>query len=97
MPIIQNYISGLRTCLEELSRQNIDGIADIIWDAYKKERQIFIMGNGGSASTASHFARDLSIGTAIEGKPRLRTISLTDNIATITALANDIDYSCIFK
>ena len=97
MPIIQNYIKDLNTCLEELSKQDIDGIADIIWDAYRKERQVFIMGNGGSASTASHFARDLSIGTAIEGKPRLRTISLTDNIATITALANDIDYSCIFK
>jgi D-sedoheptulose 7-phosphate isomerase len=97
MPLIQNYIAGLRTCLDELSGQDIEGIADIIWGAYKKDKQVFVMGNGGSASTASHFARDLSIGTAKEGKPRLRAISLSDNIATITSLANDIDYSCIFQ
>lgn len=97
MPIVQDYIKGLYQCLEELSEQNIEGIADITFDAYKKGKQIFIMGNGGSASTASHFARDLTIGAAIAGKPRLRAVSLTDNVALITALANDIDYSSIFE
>ena len=97
MSLIQDYIEGLRTCLEELFHQNIDGIVNIIFDAYQKGKQIFILGNGGSASTASHFARDLKIGTAVEGKPRLRATSLTDNIATITALANDIDYDSIFE
>ena len=97
MPIIQDYIKGLYQCLEELSEQNIGGIADIIFNAYKNRKQIFIMGNGGSASTASHFARDLAIGTAITGKPRLRAVSLTDNVAFITALANDLDYSSIFE
>lgn len=96
MLTIQNYIDGLKTCLEEISGQDIEGIADIIFDAYKKGKQIFIMGNGGSASTASHFARDLKIGTAIEGKPRVRATSLTDNMALITALANDMDYGSIF-
>ena len=97
MSSIQNYIKGLNHCLEELFQQDIDKIADIIFDAYKKGKQIFIMGNGGSASTASHFARDLAIGAAVKGKPRLRAISLTDNVATLTALANDIDYSSIFE
>jgi D-sedoheptulose 7-phosphate isomerase len=54
------------------------------------------MGNGGSATTAMHMARDLQIGTAIPGKPRLRATSLADNVAFITAIANDIDYSSIF-
>ncbi len=94
--IIQKHFDGLRQCLNELSPQDIEQIADIIYDAYKKGKQIFIMGNGGSASTASHFACDLSKGTAIEGKPRLRVISLTDNMAMVTAVANDIDYSLIF-
>lgn len=96
MSLIQDYIEGLRTCLEELSRQNIDEIVNIIFSAYQKGKQIFILGNGGSASTASHFARDLRIGTAVESKPRLRANSLTDNIAIITAVANDIDYDSIF-
>ena len=96
MPIIQNYIDGLKTCLEEISEQDVEGIADIIFKAYRKGKQIFIMGNGGSATTASHFARDLKIGTAVNNKPRLKAISLTDNVALITALANDIDYGSIF-
>ncbi|GAJ17365.1 unnamed protein product, partial [marine sediment metagenome] len=97
MSIIQDYIKGLIECLEELSRQNIEEIVDIIIDAWRKGKRVFIMGNGGSATTASHFARDLQIGAAVEGKPRLRAISLTDNVALITALANDIDYSSIFE
>lgn len=97
MSQVENYIKGLTICLEELLQQNVEEIAGIIFDAYKKGKQIFIMGNGGSATTASHFARDLSIGAAVEGKPRLRANSLTDNIALITALANDIDYGSIFE
>ncbi|MCJ7656081.1 MAG: SIS domain-containing protein [Dehalococcoidia bacterium] len=97
MSSIQNYIKGLNHCLEELLEQDIDKIVEIIFDAYKKGKQIFIMGNGGSASTASHFARDLAIGAAVKGRPRLRATSLTGNVATLTALANDIDYSSIFE
>lgn len=97
MPIVQDYIKGLVECLEELSGQNIEEIADIIFDAWKKRKQVFIMGNGGSATTASHFARDLQIGVAAEGKPRVRAVSLVDNVALITALANDIDYPSIFE
>lgn len=95
--VIEDYLKGLCFCLDEISQQDLEGIADIIFTAYKKGSQVFIMGNGGSATTASHFARDLQIGTAVEGKPRVRTISLTDSVTMITALANDIDYSSIFK
>ena len=75
----------------------IADIADIIYKAYRKNIQVIIMGNGGSASTASHFARDLRIGSAAKGKPRVRVTSITDNMAMITSLANDIDYGSIFK
>ncbi len=95
--IIEDYLKGLRSCLDEISKQDIEGIVDIIFTAYKKGKRVFIIGNGGSATTASHFARDLQIGTAVEGKPRVKAFSLTDNVALITALANDIDYSSIFK
>ena len=96
MSLVNDYITGLKICLDELSQQDVDDIADTIFGAYKKGRRIFILGNGGSASTASHFACDLKIGTAVEGKPRVQATSLTDNVAVITALANDIDYSSIF-
>lgn len=97
MSIIQDYIKDLNECLQELSTQGIEQIADIIIGAWKEGKRIFIIGNGGSAATASHFARDLQIGTAAEGKPRLKAISLTDNVVFITALANDLNYSSIFK
>lgn len=99
MLLVQDYIKGLTQCLNELLQQSasIEEVADIIFDAYKKGKQVFIMGNGGSATTASHFARDLKIGAAVKGKPRVHATSLTDNIALVTALANDIDYSSIFE
>lgn len=97
MSIVQSYIDGLSGCLKELLEQNVAEIADIILDAYKEGKQIFILGNGGSATTASHFARDLVIGAAAKGNPRLQAYSLTDNVAVITALANDGDYSLVFE
>ena len=97
MSIVQSYIDGLGGCLKELLQQNVAEIADIIFAAYKEGKQIFIMGNGGSATTATHFARDLTTGAGVKGKLRLRASSLTDNVAVITALANDIDYSSIFE
>ena len=93
----QEYIRDLNACLEELSRQNIEEIAGIVFDACKRSKQVFIIGNGGSATTASHFARDLRIGTAIDGKPRVQAFSLTDNIAVLTALANDVSYDAVFE
>jgi D-sedoheptulose 7-phosphate isomerase len=96
MSLVSNYINNLNECLKELQEQDIEEVASIIFNAYKKGKQIFIVGNGGSASTASHFARDLSLGTALEGRPQLKANSLTDNIAVITSLANDIDYTSIF-
>ena len=96
MSLVREYVDGLDTGLKEVVQQDVEGIANIIFDAYTKCNQVFIMGNGGSASTASHFARDLSIGTAIAGKTRLKVSSLTDNVALITAVANDTDYSFIF-
>lgn len=95
--IVEKYLSDLHTCLDELPPQDIEAIAGIIFNAYKKGKRIFLMGNGGSAATSSHFARDLRIGTACPDKPRLQAISITDNTPMVTAIANDTDYSNIFR
>lgn len=94
--LLEEYLGGLRHCLDEMAAQDINEIAGIIYDAYCKGRQVFIMGNGGSAATASHFANDLRKGSTVEGKSRVQATSITDNIALITAIANDEDYSSIF-
>lgn len=95
-PIV-DYLDGVKECLGSIREEDVRPIVEIILDAYTKGKSIFILGNGGSASTASHFAFDLCKGTAIEGKPRLKAISLTDNVALMTAISNDIDFASIFK
>jgi D-sedoheptulose 7-phosphate isomerase len=97
MTLITEYIEGLKKCIDELSVRDIEETAGMIFSAYKNGKRIFVMGNGGSATTAMHFARDLQIGTAAAGKPRLRVTCLTDNVASITAVANDISYDSIFE
>ena len=69
-----------------------------LYAAYQGEATIFVIGNGGSAANASHFAQDLAKGTlsTISQKKRIRAVSLTDNGSFITALANDEGYETIF-
>ena len=95
--IIGDYLQGLRSCLDEIAEKDVIEIVDIIMKACSDGKKVIFMGNGGSATTASHFARDLSIGTAVAGKPRIRAMSLADSIAAITSLANDVGYSSVFK
>ncbi len=96
----KNYFKEVRKAVDKLDLEKIQKITEVIYDAYKNDKQIFIMGNGGSASTASHFACDLSKGTLQrvydEKEKRFRVISLTDNVATIMALGNDLSFEDVF-
>ncbi|MYE89356.1 SIS domain-containing protein [Candidatus Poribacteria bacterium] len=96
MERIQEYISDLQGVLERLSLADIRRSIDVVMETYQANRQIFVIGNGGSASTASHIANDLSKGTSVPGVRRFRVISLTDNVATMTAWSNDVSYDDVF-
>ena len=96
MERIQTYLDSLRQALDALSVADIRGVLDQIMEAYQQDRQIFIVGNGGSASTASHMACDLAKGTIVPGQKRLRVISLTDHLALMTDWGNDASYEDIF-
>jgi D-sedoheptulose 7-phosphate isomerase len=97
MELIQNYISTLQLTMDQLPRQVISGVIDSLQQARSKGSQIFILGNGGSASTASHFTCDLAKNTRQEGLPHFRVIGLTDNMAMFSALANDEGYENVFS
>jgi len=94
---VKDYISGVKSCLDQVSEIKIRAVVKLIFKAYKEGKYIFILGNGGSSSTASHFACDLNKTIAVEGKPRLKVMSLTDNVPVLTAIANDISYNAVFK
>ena len=93
----RDYIKDLKCSLDKLDLNSIDRIVNVLWTAYLNDKQVFIIGNGGSASTASHFACDLGKGTIVEGKKRLRVICLNDNMAIVTALSNDLNYDEVFR
>ncbi len=96
MESVQNYITAVQQILERLPFELIDEVIGILQSARMKGRQVFIMGNGGSASTASHFVADLAKNTRQTGWPGFKVIGLADNIAILTAYANDEGYENVF-
>ena len=70
--------------------------AELLLDCHRRGGTIFVLGNGGSASTASHFACDLAKGTRTEHEPAFRVVPLTDNVPLLTAWANDTSYDRVF-
>lgn len=92
----RKYITDLQFTLDRLRIDLIEHLIVILHDARLRNRQVFIMGNGGSASTASHFVCDLGKNTRRKGWPNYRVIGLTDNMAIFSALANDEGYETVF-
>lgn len=89
-------VQGLLTGMTQDVTEGLVGVAGILSEARAAKRTVFTMGNGGSASTASHVAEDIAKGTITEGKPRFRVIALTDSLPGILAWANDASYEDIF-
>jgi D-sedoheptulose 7-phosphate isomerase len=89
------YLSYLSKVLTGFKAEEISTFIKGLVETRENDSQIFFMGNGGSAATASHFANDLSIGTRSWNKP-FRAISLADNQAIVTAISNDNGYENIF-
>ncbi|MER3457737.1 MAG: phosphoheptose isomerase, partial [Chloroflexota bacterium] len=93
---IAAYFHELGEALAALPHAPIEAMLDILQQARLEGRTIFIVGNGGSASTASHFACDLGKNTVMPGVPRFRVTALTDNMEVFSALANDLGYENVF-
>jgi D-sedoheptulose 7-phosphate isomerase len=90
------YLLAVQEVLARLDHAIVDRMVDVIWRGYEKGRTLFLFGNGGSAALASHFACDIGKGTIAGKRRRLKTVALTDNVALITAWANDKAYDAIF-
>jgi len=93
---INRYITELEQMVRTISLPNLEAVLGILERVYRNGHRVFVMGNGGSAATASHFALDLAKNTITIGAPRLKAISLTDHVPLITAWSNDTAYEHIF-
>ena len=92
------YVAATAALLDQVDPGELQALVDAIVDAYRADAFVFIIGNGGSAASASHLCEDLGKGTLtdLERQRRLRAISLTDSMPYILAWANDEGYERIF-
>ena len=97
---IQDFIRAYKTetlaALEQVGEESVGRVITMLAECRDAGQQIFICGNGGSATTASHFASELGKGSSAPNGKRFRVLALTDNVAWMTALANDLDYAQVF-
>lgn len=94
---VKEYTENLKRLLDNIDADAIAEIIEVLEKAQKNKGDIYVMGNGGSAATASHMVNDLGVGLQRRGLMYFRIASLADNTPVTTALANDIGYDNIFS
>ena len=92
-----NYTSLLKKSLDSVDIKKFSMIVELLESTFKKKGQIFVCGNGGSAAIANHYICDYLKLLRYNTKFKPKIISLVDNIETLTAISNDLDYSEVFK
>lgn len=90
-------MNELTEALARIDAKELEKAAGILLDAYRRDAQVFVVGNGGSAGTANHFVCDFGKNAVAGGRRRFRIHSLCDNVESITALGNDIAFEEIFS
>jgi D-sedoheptulose 7-phosphate isomerase len=93
---IKEYLDELDSVTKRVSQKDIQSVMLLLFEAWKGGKQVFVAGNGGSASTATHFTCDLAKYCAVEGKTRFKAICLNDNIPLVSALTNDLGWDSIY-
>src|ERR671914_741616 len=91
------HLRLLQEALSDLPLDELERLSEVLFRAYRNDKQVFTLGNGGSSSTASHMAADLAKNTIGANMHRFRIMCLSDNVSIMTALANDVGYENIFS
>ena len=94
---IETYFAEMKSIIDDISREDVEKIIEMLLEAWRKGNRVFICGNGGSASTATHFACDLAKTASVEGKKRFKAIGLNDNIPLMSAIINDNGFDNLFS
>ncbi len=93
---IDRYLNQMVRIASEISRGTVDAAIEILFDAWRHGSTVFVMGNGGSASTATHLTCDLAKYTIVGSNPRFKVIALNDNVPLVSAWTNDNGFGSIF-
>src|SRR3990167_4544528 len=90
------YLKGVSSVALKIDVEKINRIIDELYRAWQEKSNIFLFGNGGSATIAMHFTTDLGKGSYCEGKERLHTFCLSENMDLVTALTNDNGWENVY-
>lgn len=93
---ISDYLDAQKRAIDTIPVETVERCLEVLREAWRAERQIFVCGNGGSAANASHFATDLGKGSSDTLGQRFRVLSLADNVSWLTAIGNDYAYEDTF-
>jgi len=93
---VSDYLRAQKAALDSIPPEAVAQLIQTLRRIHQEDRQVFVFGNGGSASNASHFATDLGKGASDRLGKRFRVLSLTDNVSWLTALGNDYSYEDVF-
>jgi len=93
--IIDSFLEGIKTMCDKIPREAVESAVDILFEAWRNGNRVFVIGNGGSASTATHLACDLAKNVAAN-EAGVRAMSLNDNIPLVSALTNDNGFEDIY-
>ena len=94
---IENYFKGLHKAIDKVQTEEIEKVIQKLVEVYERNGDVYIFGNGGSASTASHFVNDFNKGLCKNTSKKFKLHCLNDNVSSVLAIANDISFNDIFK
>jgi D-sedoheptulose 7-phosphate isomerase len=94
---VAGYLDHLKDVIDKIDQDEITNVMHQLLAAYHRKASVYIFGNGGSASTASHFVNDFNKGISAGLLGGFRFYCLNDNVATLMAVANDISYDQVFS
>jgi D-sedoheptulose 7-phosphate isomerase len=97
LPVLREYLGQVREALAAVSEEEVLRIGEALLRARRRGSTVYLLGNGGSAATASHAANDLTKTGSADDGPALRTVSLPDNVSMLTAWANDTSFENVFS
>jgi D-sedoheptulose 7-phosphate isomerase len=94
---VSEYLDAVADIAKRIDKSDIDKTIQVLYDAWKNDKAVYVVGNGGSASTASHFAADLNKYVSDDAPHRFRAFALVDNIPLMSALTNDNGWSDVYS